>query len=129
MLRTADWHRYRGDEAVPAANDADDPLRRYEVSPIAASGADQAVSRAGEGGRRQRQCRGRLSLTSAQRCRAVAHRSRAGVRGLSVLIAGPVEVDAPLDMRAYRLRNGHFEAVELIVDERPEAATPRATTP
>ena len=43
------------------------------------------------------------------------------------VIAGPIQGALPLDVRAYRLRNGHFEAVELIVDERPEAVSPPAT--
>jgi proteasome lid subunit RPN8/RPN11 len=114
-------------EAVPASNEADDPLRRYEVSPIA-------------------------HLAQIRRCRELAkaigvnvgvvgayhsHPRSAAVpsptdreqafEDFLYLIAGPVE-DAPLDVRAYRLRNGHFEAVELIVDERPEAASPPGTT-
>jgi proteasome lid subunit RPN8/RPN11 len=114
-------------EAVPASNEADDPLRRYEVSPIA-------------------------HLAQIRRCRELAKAIGVNVgvvgayhshpRSAAVpsptdreqafedclyLIAGPVE-DAPLDVRAYRLRNGHFEAVELIVDERPEAASPPGTT-
>ena len=114
-------------EAVPASNEADDPLRRYEVSPIA-------------------------HLAQIRRCRELAKATgvNVGVVGayhshprsaaepsptdreqafedFLYVIAGPVE-DAPLDVRAYRLRNGHFEAVELIVDEHPEAASPPGTT-
>ena len=114
-------------EAVPASNEADDPLRRYEVSPIA-------------------------HLAQIRRCRELAKATGVDVGVVGAyhshprsapepsptdreqafedflyLIAGPVE-DAPPDVRAYRLRNGHFEAVELIVDERPEAASPPGTT-
>ena len=114
-------------EAVPASNEADDPLRRYEVSPIA-------------------------HLAQIRRCRELAKATgvNVGVVGayhshprsaaepsptdreqafedFLYVIAGPVE-DAPLDVRAYRLRDGHFEAVELIVDERPEAESPPGTT-
>jgi proteasome lid subunit RPN8/RPN11 len=113
-------------EAVPASNEADDPLRRYEVSPIA-------------------------HLAQIRRCRELAKATgvNVGVVGayhshprseaepsptdreqafedFLYVIAGPVK-DAPLDVRAYRLRNGHFEAVELIVDERPEAGSPPGT--
>ena len=113
-------------EAVPASNEADDPLRRYEVSPIA-------------------------HLAQIRRCRELAKATgvNVGVVGayhspprsaaepsptdreqafedFLYVIAGPVE-DAPLDVRAYRLRDGHFEAVELIVDERPEATSPPET--
>jgi proteasome lid subunit RPN8/RPN11 len=114
-------------EAVPVSNEADDPLRRYEVSPIA-------------------------HLAQIRRCRELAKATgvNVGVVGayhshprsaaepsptdreqafedFVYLIAGPVQ-DAPVDVRAYRLRNGHFEAVELTVDERPEAASPPGTT-
>jgi proteasome lid subunit RPN8/RPN11 len=116
-------------EAVPASNDADDPLRRYEVSPIA-------------------------HLAQIRRCRELAKATgvNIGVVGayhshprsaaepsptdreqafedVLYVIAGPVEGGRSLEARAYRLRNGHFEAVELIVDERPEAASPPATAP
>jgi proteasome lid subunit RPN8/RPN11 len=115
-------------EAVPASNDADDPLRRYEVSPIG-------------------------HLAQIRRCRELAKTSgvNVGVVGayhshprsaaepsptdreqafedFLYVIAGRVEGGLSLDVRAYRLRNGHFEVVELIVDEHPEAASPPATT-
>lgn len=115
-------------EAVPAANEADDPLRRYEVSPLA-------------------------HLAQIRRCRELAKVPGADVSVVGAyhshprsaaepsptdreqafeeflyVIAGPVDGSRPLDIRGYRLRNGHFEAVELIVDERPEAASPPATT-
>jgi proteasome lid subunit RPN8/RPN11 len=114
-------------EAIPVANEADDPLRRYEVPPIA-------------------------HLAQIRRCRELkATGINVGVVGayhshprsaaepsptdreqafqdFLYVIGGPVEDALPLDVRAYRLRDGHFEAVELIVDERPEAASPPATT-
>jgi proteasome lid subunit RPN8/RPN11 len=115
-------------EVVPASNEAGDPLRRYEVSPIE-------------------------HLAQIRRCREVAKTTgvNVGVVGayhshprsapepsptdreqafedFLYVIAGPVGGGLSLDVRAYRLRNGHFEAVELIVDERPEAASPPATT-
>jgi proteasome lid subunit RPN8/RPN11 len=115
-------------EAIAVANEAHDPLRRYEVPPIA-------------------------HLAQIRRCRELAKATgvNVGVVGayhshprsaaepsptdrdqafqdFLYVIAGPVENALPLDVRTYRLRNGHFEAVELIVDERPEATSPPVTT-
>ncbi|MGH9256353.1 MAG: Mov34/MPN/PAD-1 family protein [Vicinamibacterales bacterium] len=116
-------------EAVPATNAADDPLRRYEVSPID-------------------------YLTQIRRCRELAQRGEVSIGVVGAyhshprsapepsptdlaqafeeflyVIAGPVDVPDPVDTRAYRLRSGRFEAVALIVVEPPETTSPRATAP
>jgi desampylase len=116
-------------EAIPAANEADDPLRRYEVSPLAhltqirrcrelakAAGADFSVV-----GAYHSHPRSAAEPSPTDREQAFEE--------FLYVIAGPVDSSRSLDIRAYRLRNGLFEAVELIVDERPEAMSPPATTP
>jgi proteasome lid subunit RPN8/RPN11 len=109
------------------ANEADDPLRRYEVPPIAHLA-------------QIRRCR-ELNVTGVNVGVVGAYHSHPrsaaepsptdrdqAFQDFLYVIGGPVEDALPLDVRAYRLRDGHFEAVELIVDERPEAASPPATT-
>jgi proteasome lid subunit RPN8/RPN11 len=114
-------------EAVPAANDADNPLRRYEVAPIAHLA-------------QIRRCRELATATGVSVGVVGAYHSHPrsapepsptdreqAFEDFLYVIAGPIQGALSLDVRAYRLRNGHFEAVELIVDERPEAVSPPAT--
>lgn len=100
-------------EAVAARNVADDPRRRYEVSPAE-------------------------HFAQIKRCREESVASGSGRQVLGVyhshphsapvpsptdrelafseflfVIAGPVESSAPLEMRAYRLNEGTFEDVRL----------------
>jgi proteasome lid subunit RPN8/RPN11 len=114
-------------EAVQTTNVADDPLRRYEISPLE-------------------------HLAQIRRCRQMANE-----RGIAIgivgayhshphsaaspsptdleqafeefvyVIAGPVSGAAPVEIRAYRLTNGRFEAAELIVVEPPATASRHAT--
>jgi proteasome lid subunit RPN8/RPN11 len=116
-------------EAVPATNAASDPLRRWEVPAIE-------------------------HLAQIKRCRELAKAGHAtvGVVGayhshphsapepsptdreqafedFLYVIAGPVDRDDRFDIRAYRLRNGRFEAAVLTVVEPPERETPPAITP
>jgi proteasome lid subunit RPN8/RPN11 len=115
-------------EAIPAVNEADDPLRRYEVPSIAHLA-------------QIRRCRELTKTTGVNVGVVGAYHSHPrsaaepsptdreqAFEDFLYVIAGPVENALPLDVRTYRLRNGHFEAVELIVDERPEATSPPVTT-
>ena len=113
-------------EAVPATNVADDPLRRYEISPID-------------------------HLAQIRRCRELASTQAVAIGILGAyhshpqsppspsptdleqafeefiyVIAGPVSGARPIETRAYRLTNGRFEAENLIVVEPPGAESPRA---
>jgi proteasome lid subunit RPN8/RPN11 len=101
-------------EAVVTANVAADPLRRYEVSPPE-------------------------HLAQIRRCRDAAAQGSTGMAVVGVyhshprsspepsptdweqafeeflyLIAGPVEMGTPMDIRAYRLTAGRFEHAELV---------------
>jgi len=112
---------------VPATNAAGDPLRRYEIPAVE-------------------------HLAQIRRCRELAKGEEAAIGVVGAyhshprsapepsptdleqafeeflyVIAGPVDAVAPADIRAYRLRNGRFQAAELIVVEPPEGAPPRAT--
>jgi proteasome lid subunit RPN8/RPN11 len=114
-------------EAIPVTNDAGDPLRRYEVPPIAhlaqirrcRESAKATGVNVGVVGGYHSHPRSAAELSPTDREQAF--------EDFLYVIAGPVEDALPLDVRAYRLRNGHFDAVELIVDEHPEAASRPAT--
>ena len=116
-------------EAVPATNAASDPLRRYEIP---------AIEHLGQ----IRRCRelskaARVAVTVVGAYHSHPHSTpepsptdlEQAFEDFLYLIAGPVDVEEHFDVRAYRLRNGRFEAAELSVVEPPERATPRATTP
>ena len=108
-------------EAVPAANVADEPLRRYEVSP-----ADHF--------RQIKRCRD--SATAGQPALRIvgvyhSHPHSAAVPSPTDLeqafdeyvyvIVGPIDGSAPLEVRGYRLKDGRFADVQL-------TATPAAGT-
>lgn len=101
-------------EAVVTDNVAADPLRRYEVSPLE-------------------------HLAQIRRCRDAASQGATGMAVVGVyhshprsspepsptdweqafeqflyLIAGPVEMDAPMEVRAYQLTAGRFARAELV---------------
>jgi proteasome lid subunit RPN8/RPN11 len=98
----------RIDEAIPARNQADDPLRRYDVDPrdhIAAI----------------KRCRG----TSSSVIGAYHSHPRSAPEPSPTdlaeafgeflyVIAGPVEDDRPGEIRGYRLIDGTFRPVDLI---------------
>jgi proteasome lid subunit RPN8/RPN11 len=100
-------------EAVPARNVADDPTRRYEISPVD-------------------------HFAQIKRCRASAHDGAPSLRVVGAyhshprsvpepsptdlaqafeafiyIIAGPVTDEAPCDIRAYVLRDGKLEPFTL----------------
>ena len=96
------------DEAVPAANEAADPVRQYEISP-------------------------RLYLDAIKRCRGTeaivigAYHSHprsapepsatdlaSAFGDFLYIIAGPVQDPSDLAIRAYRLRHGNFQPVGLV---------------
>ncbi len=106
-------------EAVPARNVAEDPLRRYEVSP-------------------------EDHIAQIKRCRTSSHTGTPAMRIVGVyhshphsaaepsptdleqafgeyvyLIAGPVESRSDPPVRGYQLRDGQFEEVQLIASDRP----------
>jgi proteasome lid subunit RPN8/RPN11 len=102
-------------EAVAATNVADDPDRRYEISP-----AEYLVQ--------IRRCRdaartGNAPLIIHGGYHSHPHSPPApsptdleqAFEEFLYLIVGPVEGEAATGIRAYRLRNGQFEAEELIV--------------
>jgi proteasome lid subunit RPN8/RPN11 len=101
-------------EAIATTNVAADPLRRYEVSPVE-------------------------HLAQIRRCRDAAGQGAAGLGVVGVyhshprsspepsptdweqafedflyVIAGPVEMDQPVEIRGYRLTAGRFAPAELI---------------
>jgi proteasome lid subunit RPN8/RPN11 len=98
-------------EAVPVANAAADPLRRYEIHP-----ADYAAQ--------IRRCRERRGVavigayhshprsapvpSPTDTAEAFAH--------FWFLIAGPVDADAPVYVRAYHLVNGNLLEVMLVTE-------------
>lgn len=116
-------------EAVPAANVAAEPHRRYELSPV----DHLAVIK------RCRELTGRGTGTfevvgvyhSHPRTPAAPSPTdlEQALEEFLYVIAGPADASAPLDIRGYRLRQGRFEREELIVDEPLPAVTPRATGP
>ena len=100
-------------EAVPTANTAAEPLRRYQVSPLE-------------------------HLAQVKRCRELPARGGAGVDVVGAyhshphsaptpspsdleeafeeflfVIAGPIEASSQVEVRGYRLRAGTFEEVQL----------------
>ena len=116
-------------EAIPVRNDADDPLRRYEVA---------AVDHLAE----IRRCRELAKAGTADVAVVGAYHSHPrsapepsptdreqAFEEFLYVIAGPVEGADAVDVRAYQLRHGKFEVVELIVDEPPAAGPRRATAP
>jgi len=98
------------DEAVPSANIASDPQRRYEIDP-------------------------RVHVALIKRCRGTpaevagayhSHPHTAAIPSETDLaqafeqflfvIAGPVTGPTPLEIRAYRLREGNFRPVRLVLE-------------
>jgi desampylase len=114
-------------DAIPVRNDADDPLRRYEVAAV-----DHLAQ--------IRRCRELASAGSSNVAVVGAYHSHPrtapepsptdreqAFEEFLYVIAGPVEGADAVDVRAYQLRHGTFEAVELVVDEPPAAGSRRAT--
>jgi desampylase len=115
-------------EAVPATNAASDPLRHYEVPAI-------------EHLAQIRRCR---ELVKAGHTVSVvgayhSHPHSApepsptdleqAFEDFLYVIAGRVHIEERFDIRAFRLRNGRFEAAALTVVELPERETPPAIAP
>lgn len=114
-------------EAIPTTNAADDPLRRYEIPP-----AEHLAE--------IRRCRALLRETGVTVTVVGAYHSHPhsapvpsptdldqAFEDFLYVIAGGVDASEPAGIRAYRLRNGRFEAAELTVDELPRTVLPRAT--
>ena len=100
----------RIDEAVPVANRAADPTRRYEIDPLDYLAAIK-------------RCRGtpvavvgayhshpRSSPEPSETDRGEAF------SGFLYVIAGPVAGDLPQQIRAYRLEDGNFHTIRLVPD-------------
>jgi desampylase len=102
-------------EAVSARNVADDPHRTYEIAP-----ADYLVQ--------IRRCRDAARTSDVPLTILGGYHSHPysapapsptdleqAFEEFLYIIAGPVEGEAPIEIRAYRLMNRRFEAEELIV--------------
>jgi proteasome lid subunit RPN8/RPN11 len=100
----------RIDEAVPAANHAADPLRRYQIDPAAFFALAKRVR-----GTRQ-------SVIGAYHSHpgSAAAPSRTDLAeafaDFYYVIAGPVADDLPVEIRAYGLIGGNFRPIRLVPD-------------
>jgi proteasome lid subunit RPN8/RPN11 len=115
-------------EAVTASNVAAEPLRAYEISPVehlaqirrcrelTRSGTDMSVVGAYHSHPRSTPVPSPTDLAQA-------------FEEFLYVIAGPADAAGPLEVRAYRLTNGRFEAVELVAVEPRGTATRRAPIP
>ena len=115
-------------EAVATRNVAAEPLRTYEISPVehlaqirrcrelTRSGMDIHVVGAYHSHPRSAPVPSPTDLAQA-------------FEEFLYVIAGPADSGGSLEVRAYRLTNGRFQAVELSAVEPPEARNPRAPAP
>jgi len=102
-------------ESVATGNVAVDPLRRYEVSP---TDHFAQIRRCREAGARGEPGLGVVGVYHSHPHSAPEPSPtdlELAFEDFLYLIAGPVTDAAPMDVRAYRLRNGRFEPEELIV--------------
>jgi proteasome lid subunit RPN8/RPN11 len=100
----------RIDEALATENSAADPVKRYEIDP-----RDYLAA--------IKRCRGtRQSVIGAYHSHVASAPEPSqsdlaeAFEGFLYLIAGPVAGNLPLQVRAYRLMNGNFQAIGLVPD-------------
>ena len=98
--------------AVPAGNVADDPERRYEIAPMDHFAAIRRCREAARDGSAVRVIGGYHSHPHGAPVPSPTDLELA-FEEFVYLIAGPVADGVPCGIRAYRLRDGAFEALRL----------------
>lgn len=116
-------------EAVVAANVADEPQRRYDVSPVDHLAQIKRCRELTRGGTGVFEIVGVYHSHPRTAPAPSPTDLEQALEEFLYVIAGPADQSAPLDIRGYRLRRGRFEREELTVDEPRRAATPHETGP